>query len=139
MSDALLYQIRIQLTADSANLARSDPADRMLDALNVVLAKHNARMKCQLDAFLDYIREAETIGTERYPLYHWTKETVQDPLKRAKHSQSFTLYVDDKEVYPRDVADALETDLAPLLAGAVVSRISKYDTDIEHNPQPPAP
>jgi hypothetical protein len=138
MGDALLYQIRIQLTADSANLARSDPANRTLDVLNVVLAKHNARMQCQLDAFLDYIREAETIGAERYPLYHWTKETVQDPSKRAKHSRSFTLYVDDKEVYPRDVADALETDLTPLLAGAVVIQISKYDTDIAHNPQPPA-
>jgi len=136
MSDTLLYQIRIQLSAEAAELARSNPADSTFDALNAVLAKHHAQMKCQLDAFLDYLSEAEAMGIERYPLYAWTQATVQDPVKRAKHLQSFTLYVEHNEVYAREVADALETDLELLLA-SVVKRISKYDTDIAHSPQPP--
>jgi hypothetical protein len=34
-----------------------------------------------------------------YPLYEWTKATIQDPAKRAKHIKSFAIYVDDNEVY----------------------------------------
>lgn len=138
MRDSLLYQIRLQLSPDAAEIARSDPSDSRLDALGAVLAKHHARMHCQLDAFLDYVHEAEANGSERYPLYRWTKGTLQDPAKRAKHSLSFTLYVAEQEVYPAQQADALEADLAPLLGGPVISQISKYDTDPAHNPQPPA-
>jgi hypothetical protein len=51
--------------------------------------------------------------------------------------KSFTLYVDDREVYPKDIADALETDLQPLAAVGFITRLSKYDTDRANNPQPP--
>ena len=30
-------------------------------------------MKCQLDAFAEYVSEAEREGPDNYPLYHWTK------------------------------------------------------------------
>jgi hypothetical protein len=51
--------------------------------------------------------------------------------------KSFTLYVDDQEVYPKDIADALETDLQPLAAVGFITRLSKYDTNPGNNPQPP--
>jgi hypothetical protein len=107
MSDPLLYQIRLHLTPNSAEVARTNPSDHMLHALGAILAKHNACMKCQLDAFLDYVSEAEANGVDHYPLYRWTKATVEDPVKRAKHSQVFTLYVNGNEVYEKDLADAL--------------------------------
>ena len=51
--------------------------------------------------------------------------------------KSFTVYVDDREVYAREIADALEADLQPLVSSGLIARISKYDTNPAKNPQPP--
>jgi hypothetical protein len=67
-------------------------------------------MKCQFDAFAGYVSVAEANGIENYPLYEWTKKTVDDPAKKAKYIKSFALYVGGKEVYGRDKADALEAE-----------------------------
>ena len=99
--------------------------------------KHHATMVCQFDAFAGYVAEAEQNGTEDYPLYDWTKATIEDPAKKAKYIKSFTLYVDGNEVYAKDNADALESDLQPLLADKLVMRLSKHDTNPATNPQPP--
>ncbi len=105
---------------------------------NVGLIKHHATMKCQFDAFADYVAEAEEHGTDNYPLYEWTKATIEDLAKKAKYLKSFTLCVDGKEVYAKEYADALEADLEPLVGGNLVIRISKHDTNPANNPQPPA-
>jgi hypothetical protein len=139
MSDPLLYQLRLHLTPDAARAARNDPGYPALSALAAILARHHAAMKCQLDAFLDYVHEAEANGSTDYPLYAWTKATVEDPVKQAKHQLVFTLYVDQQEVYPKRQADALEADLSPLIGGGAIERIAKYDSDPAHNPQPPKP
>jgi len=93
---------------------------------------------CQFDAFAGYVAEAEKQGTESYPLYEWTKATIEDPAKKAKYTKSFTLYVDGSEVYERQKADALESDVQPLVGGRMVMRMSKHDTNPANNPQPPA-
>ena len=51
--------------------------------------------------------------------------------------RSFTVYADDREVYAKEVADALEADLQPLATSGLITRISKYDTDPANNPQSP--
>ena len=51
--------------------------------------------------------------------------------------KSFTLYVDDREVYAKEIADALEADLQPLARSGLINRISKFDTNPANNPQPP--
>lgn len=94
-------------------------------------------MKCQFDAFADYVAEAEKQGTEGYPLYAWTKATIENPEKKAKYLKSFTLYVDGKEVYSKPLADAIEAELEPLV-GKVITRLSKHDTNPANNPQVPA-
>lgn len=137
MNDDLLYQLRLHLSPDPARLARHHPADPALAELNAILAQHQAQMKCQLDAFLDYVHEAEAKGTADYPLYAWTKTTVEDPAKQAKHGLVFTLYVERQEVYPKEQADALEAALSPLLGAGLIERIAKYDSNPAHNPQPP--
>ncbi len=95
-------------------------------------------MKCQFDAFADYVAEAEKRGTEKYPLYEWTKATIEDPAKKEKYLKSFTLYVDGNEVYAKEKADALESELQPLVGGTLVTRMSKHDTraprKISHSP-----
>jgi hypothetical protein len=95
-------------------------------------------MKCQYDAFADYVAEAEKQGTEGYPLYAWTKATIENPEKRAKYLKSFTLYVDGKAVYAKPLADALEAELKPLVGGKVITRLWKHDTNPANNPQVPS-
>ena len=138
MADRWKYQIRVNLADDFADLARRDPDDPALSSLADILRRHHATLKCQYDAFADYVAEAEEHGSEAYPLYKWTKATIEDPAKKAKYLKSFTLYVKGKEVYGQAQAEALEADLAPLVGGALSTRLSKHDTNPANNPQPPA-
>jgi hypothetical protein len=138
MTDQWQYQIRIDLADAAADMARRDPGNPAMKPLADVLSRHRASLKCQFDAFADYVAEAERRGTEHYPLYAWTKATVENPDKKTKYLKSFTLYVDGNEVYARDAADALEADLKPLVGGALVTRLARHDTNPANNPQPPA-
>ncbi len=137
MSEVWDYQIRITLGDDYAPLARRDPDDPALAPLATVLRAHDAQLKCQFDAFAGYVAEAEAEGTENYPLYAWTKATIEDPVKEAKYTKSFTLYVGGAQVYARDKAEALEADLLPMVGGEIVTKLSKHDTNPANNPQPP--
>jgi hypothetical protein len=138
MSEEWQYQIRVDLAGPFAELVRSDPGDPALKPLTDILRKHRAAMKCQFDAFADYVAEAENYGTENYPLYAWTKATIENPAKKEKYTKSFTLHVDGQEVYAKELADALEEDLLPLVGGSMITRMSKHDTNPANNPQPPA-
>ena len=130
--------LRIHLSEGLAEIARRNPADLTLAPLNAILARHGATMKCQFDAFMEYVTEAETQGIEAFPLYRWTKDTVEDPVKRKKHLEVFALYVNGNEIYPKDDADALESDLSALVDGVLIKHLAKYDTNPANNPQPPA-
>lgn len=132
------YQLRITLADGVAAMARSDPGNAALAPLTAILDRHRAAMKCQFDAFAEYVAEAERHGPEDYPLYAWTKATIENPAKQAKYTKSFTLYVDGEEVYAKAAADALEAALLPLVGGALITRLDKYDTNPANNPQPPA-
>lgn len=138
MPEQWQYQIRIDLEENSAQVVRRDPDSPSIKPLNDILARHQATLKCQFDAFADYVAEAEKNGTENYPLYEWTRVTIENPTKKEKYIKSFTLYVAGNEVYGRKTADALESDLLPLLGGELITRIFKYDTNPANNPQPPA-
>jgi len=132
------YQVRINVNDKIAEMARNDPNNVTLKPLIDILSKHHASLKCQFDAFMSYVVEAETLGVEKYPLYAWTKETIEDFAKKAKYLKSFTLYVDGNEVYPKENADMLEADLQPLIGGELIIQLSKHDTNPANNPQPPS-
>ena len=138
MSNQWQYQLRIDLADELAEVARCDPDNPALRPLADILDNHNATMKCQFDAFAGYVAEAERHGIERYPLYEWTKATIEDPAKKTKYLKSFTLYVKDRDVYAKEEADALESDLQPLVGGKLITRMAKHDTNPANNPQPPA-
>jgi len=131
------YQVRIDLADEAAELARRRPDDPTLEPLARILRDHQATLKCQYDAFAGYVAEAEKEGIEGYPLYAWTKATIEDAAKQAKYLKSFTLYVAGDEVYDKPLADALEAALAPLVGGSLVTRMAKHDTNPANNPQPP--
>ncbi len=137
MSEEWQYQLRIYLPAELVEVARTDPNNPALGPLAEILARHHATMLCQFDAFAGYVAEAEKQGIEGYPLYAWTKATIEDPAKKAKHLKSFALYVNGREVYSMEEADAEETDLRPLVGAKLIERLSKHDTNPAHNPQPP--
>jgi hypothetical protein len=137
VSDDLKFQLRLTLSDEFAQAARNNPGDASISALADILSRHGAVMKCQFDAFADYVSEAEANGIENFPLYEWTKKTIEDPAKKAKYTKSFALYVGGEEVYERDKADKLEAELKPLVGGPIIVQMFKYDTDPAHNPQPP--
>src|SRR6516165_2768835 len=115
------YQVRFDVsdpaTGESIRQKRREPA---LERLFEILARHHAAPKCQFDAFAEYVASAEEHGVESYPLYHWTKETIENPAKKEKYLKSFALYVNDREVYAKEIADALEADLQPLATSGLV-------------------
>jgi hypothetical protein len=137
VSDDLKYQLRLTLNDGFAQVARTSPGDPKISALTDILKRHDAALKCQHDAFAGYVSEAEANGIEKYPLYEWTKATVDDPVKEAKYIKSFTLYVGGEEVYEKDKAEALEADLQSLVGGPIVAKMFKYDTNPANSPQPP--
>jgi hypothetical protein len=130
------YQVRFDVN-DSATAESVRLRVPGLAPLFDILAEHRAALKCQFDAFAEYVAAAEEHGLENYPLYRWTKATIENPAKKEKYSRSFTVYVDDREVYAKEIADALEADLQPLATSGLITRISKYDTNPANNPQSP--
>jgi hypothetical protein len=138
MTSQWQYQIRFDLADQSqAEALRCKHPDPSLERLTDVLAKHHATAKCQFDAFADYVAAAEAEGIDKYPLHAWTKATIENPAKKEKYLKTFTVYVEDQEVYSKQLADALEADLQPLAVRGLITRLSKYDTNPANNPQPP--
>ena len=138
MSEAWQYQLRIDVPERIGEKLRSLVEASELSDLAAILGRHGAEAVCQYDAFAGYCAEAEREGIASYPLYAWTKATIENPAKKAKYLKSFTLYLDGEQVYAKAAADALEADLQPLVGGGVVDKLHKYDTNPANNPQPPA-
>ncbi len=137
MSEQWQYQLRVYLDDELAEVARRDRDNSALKPLTDVLNRHHATLDSQFDAFENYVAEAEKDGPENFPLYKWTKATVEDPVKRAKHIKTFALHVSGNEVYAKDAADSLEADLQPLVGGGLVTRMSKHDSNPANNLQVP--
>jgi hypothetical protein len=137
MTEPWHYQLRVYLTENLAALARAGAPAPALKPLTDILDRHQAALVSQFDAFEAYVAEAELHGPENYPLYKWTKATIEDPAKRAKHGTTFAIHVANHEVYPQAAADALEADLHPLVGGPLVERMSKHDTNPANNLQVP--
>ncbi|NYH15671.1 hypothetical protein [Paraburkholderia bryophila] len=137
MESTLQFQLRITVAPGLADTLRADPTYASHAALRDVLHKHDATLKCQFDAFADYVSEAEKLGTENYPLYQWTRETIEHPQKKAKYLQSFTVYVNGDEIYGKLIADEIEVDLLKLVSDDGISSVSRFDTNPANNPQSP--
>jgi hypothetical protein len=132
------HQVRIYLSDHLAEVARADPFNPVLNTLTNILERHDAKLISQFDSFAHYVAYAEQHGADRFPLYRWTKATIEDPVKRAHHIGTFAIHVGGSEVYARESADALEVDLQGLVGGPLVSRISRHDTNPANNPRAPA-
>lgn len=142
-------QVRIYLSEEFAEAARKNPSDEKLKPLMDVLEKHDATLKCQFDAFAGYVHEAEQAidsvkGTpqeaamrQRYFLYEWTKDTIENPVKKEKYSKEFTVYVKGRETYEAATANAIEADINKLVDGENITRVRNRDSNPANNPQMP--
>ncbi len=133
MSEEWLFQLRVYLPDGLANRAKLDPQTPALKRLTDILARHDAVLVSQFGAFETYVAEAERNGPDGYPLYRWTKATIEDPAMQAKHNRTFSLHVGGQEVYPKPTADALEVELRPLAGGDLITRMTRHDTNPANN------
>jgi len=138
MSGEWKHQVRLYLEEAQAEAVRREPRDALPQPLAEILARHDATLSNQLQAFEDYVAEAEKVGVESFPLYRWTKVTLEDPEKRRKHLKAFALVVSDEIVYAKPVVDALAADLEPLVGKGLITGLSRHDTNPENNIRPPA-
>jgi hypothetical protein len=67
------------------------------------------------------VRDAERVGPEQYPLYRWTKDTIENPEKKAKYQKSFTVYVGGEQVYEKETADWLHAQLSAFVGKAAAA------------------
>ena len=70
-------------------------------------------------------------------MYHWTKSTIDNPEKKAKHLKSFAFYEGDNQVYSKELAFSIEKRLKDLDSGKDIVEINVIDSNPANNPQPP--
>ncbi|HTJ95230.1 MAG TPA: hypothetical protein VL424_19215 [Pararobbsia sp.] len=138
MEQAWKYQVRFTASEALSDALREQDVSEAYAALDAVLREHHASVRCQYDAFADYVAQAERLGTDGFPLYAWTRATIGNPDKKRKYLCAFTVYVDGEEVYDKSVADALQTSLSALVPDGALSNVVMYDTNPANNPQPPS-
>ncbi len=132
----LLYQIRIDVTEDEATQIREKGSSKLNLNLVSLLKKFNAKLVCQFDAFNGFVKECEQEGEINNPLYKWTKDTIADINKKNKYLKSFTIYVNENQLYDKKIADNIEKKLHDL-GDKNILKINKYNSDPQNNPQPP--
>lgn len=137
MDTEYLYQLRIYFSSEFTNIFNLNLNSNLKSSLNILLKQQNAELVSQYDGFIGYVKEAERNGIDNYPLYHWTNDCLKNKSKIEKYKNSYTVYINKKEVYIKSQADNLEKKLKPLIDGNFILRISKHDTNPQNNPQPP--
>ena len=139
MAEPWQFQVRITVVPELADALRAQQRhqDERRDLIEAVLRERNASLTCQFDAFADYVKEAEAVGRDQYPLYQWTKDTIANPEKKAKYLKSFAVYVGGEAVYDRETADWLHARFSALAGNAGIESVTRFDTNPANNPQPP--
>ena len=137
MPEDWLYQIRIRVNDEmSSNLRKNKPSG-LARQIKSLARKHGTTLVCTYDAFVDYCREAESNSVEDYPLYAWTKQTIENPEKKQKHLKSFAFYRNNDQVYERALAETIYSELLPLADNGTIDEVKLIDSNPANNPQPP--
>ena len=131
-----MYQIRIVVTSELSADLRALRTSASGKAISKIAADNEMEPVCTFDAFKAYCNEAEKHGLHEFPLYHWTKSTIDDPVKKEKHQKSFAFYLGNEQVYSKALADKLYDDLMSLKLEDVLD-IKLIDSNPKNNPQPP--
>ena len=132
-----LYQIRIKVSKKLSEDLRGANDLKLSKEILKIATDNNAQLVCTFDAFSDYCEEAERVGIEEYELYHWTKSTIDNPEKKAKHLRSFAFYEGNNQVYSKELACTIEQRLKGLESDNDIVEINLIDSNPKNNPQPP--
>ena len=132
----LLYQVRLDVTEDIAQEVRNKNYFKLNEYINAILLKVDAELICQFDAFNNFVIECEKENNTDNALYKWTKDTIENSLKKTKYLKSFTVYVNGEQLYEKKTADYLESEIKKLDEKRIL-KVSKYNSDPKNNPQPP--
>ena len=131
------YQIRIFVTSDLSADLRSFQYSAAAKAILKVATDNSMEPICTYDAFKGYCDEAEENGIEEYALYDWTKATIENPEKKAKHLKSFAFYRGFEQIYEKELALLLEKKLLDLGLSDDLLEVKVIDSNPANNPQPP--
>lgn len=137
MSENKRYQVRIKVSEKLSEELRSGEQTKSANMIFEISKKYDVSLICTLNAFCEYCKEAEDNEISKYPLYHWTKSVIDDPVKRAKHIRSFAFYKGLEQVYRKELADKLYFELKNLLEREIIEKLDLIDNDPKNNPQPP--
>ena len=132
----LLYQVRIDVTEDIAQEVRNKSYFKLNEYIDAILLKVDAELICQFDAFNNFVIECEKENNTNNALYKWTKDTIENNVKKKKYLKSFTVYVKEEQLYEKKTADYLESEIKKLNEKKIL-KINKYNSDPKNNPQPP--
>ncbi|MDA9178296.1 hypothetical protein N8090_01585 [Amylibacter sp.] len=131
-----LYQIRIKVSESISDDLRGMQKQNLSISIKKIADLHQMTIVCTYDAFKAYCDEAEQNGINGYGLYHWTKATIDDPLKKLKHLRSFAFYLGEDQIYSNDLAVSIKNHLHKLDDDELLE-INLIDSNPENNPQPP--
>jgi intergrase/recombinase len=137
LSEDWLYQVRIKVQKEIAEAIRFNYVNEIAEKIVTIAKKHKTSLVCTLDAFTGYVKEAEKNGIDDYPLYSWTKRTIENKEKVKKHSEAFAFYYKEEQVYSRKIAEKLHNDLLVLYDVGEIKELRLIDTNPDNNPQPP--
>ncbi len=132
----LLYQVRIDVTEDIAQEVRNKSYFKLNKYIDAILLKVDAELICQFDAFNNFVIECEKENNTNNALYKWTKDTIENNVKKIKYLKSFTVYVKGEQLYEKKTADYLESEIKKLNEKKIL-KINKYNSNPKNNPQPP--
>lgn len=138
MAGKWLYQVRIKVSEKISTALRGDSNDKIASEIKKIGKEHGLTPVCTFDAFVGYCLEAEEEGIEKYPLYRWTKQTIENPTKKDKHIRSFAFYSGLDQVYEKERAESLIRDLQQLLTEGQLDELRLIDSNPANNPQPPS-
>ena len=122
----VLYQIRLNVTDEFT----------IDENLTSMLKIHDASLICQYDAFVNFVKECESKDETDNPLYRWTKETIEDEIKKNKYKNIYSVIVNNQQVYKEEIADSIKQKIEEKNLKTIIS-MDKFDTQPKNNPQPP--
>ena len=136
MNGKLLYQLRVDLEHDAAQELINTKNINSCKNLGDIIKEENGELVCQFLAFSKFVEECEQDNLTDSPLYKWTKDTIENKVKKEKYMKSFTIYIKNQQLYEKEVADRIENKIINLGCRCIL-KINKYNSDPKNNPQPP--
>ena len=122
----VLYQIRLNVTDEFI----------IDENFTSMLEIYDASLICQYDAFVNFVKECESKDETDNPLYRWTKETIEDEIKKNKYKNIYSVIVNNQQVYKEEIADSIKQKIEEKKLKTIIS-MDKFDTQPKNNPQPP--